>query len=179
MANPTSSLAHTKWMCKYHIVFIPKYRRKVIYNQYRADLQEIIRTLCKYKGVEILEGHMMPDHALFPFKYSIKLDTLIFGGILISRCTWSDIICPSSISTPLYLHRVRIISCKSARYWLYMIFLLYFGTNTMWYLQTHLVWDKLFVWFAILFSFRVAIDLCILLYHIRRFFGITFCSPPA
>ena len=62
MANQTNSLAHTKWMRKYHIVFIPKYRRKVIYNQYRSDLQEIIRTLCKYKGVEILEGHMMPDH---------------------------------------------------------------------------------------------------------------------
>ncbi len=41
-----------KWMCKYHVVFIPKYRGKTIYRQYRADLQEIIRTLCKYKGVE-------------------------------------------------------------------------------------------------------------------------------
>ena len=63
MANRTNSLSHTKWVCKYHIVFVPKYRRKIIYNQYRADLQEIIRTLCKYKDVEILEGHMMPDHA--------------------------------------------------------------------------------------------------------------------
>ena len=59
MANKTNSLAHTKWMCKYHIVFSPKYRRKVIYNQYRESLQDIIRTLCRYKGVEILEGHMM------------------------------------------------------------------------------------------------------------------------
>ncbi len=49
MANQTNSLAQTKWMCKYHIVFIPTYRRKLLYNQYRADLQEIIRTLCKYK----------------------------------------------------------------------------------------------------------------------------------
>ena len=56
MANQTNSLSHTKWVCKYHIVFVPKYRRKIIYNQYRGDLQEIIRTLCKYKGVEILEG---------------------------------------------------------------------------------------------------------------------------
>ena len=62
MANKTNSLAHTKWMCKYHIVFSPKYRRKVIYNQYRESLQDIIRTLCRYKGVEILEGHMMSDH---------------------------------------------------------------------------------------------------------------------
>ena len=59
MANQTNSLAHTKWLCKYHIVFCPKYRRKIIYNEYRADLREIIRTLCKYKGVEIIEGNMM------------------------------------------------------------------------------------------------------------------------
>ena len=62
MANKNYSLAHTKWMCKYHIVFTPKYRRKAIYAQYRKDLQEYIRRLCKYKGVEILEGHMMVDH---------------------------------------------------------------------------------------------------------------------
>ena len=55
MANQYNSLSHTKWLCKYHIVIVPKYRRKVIYNQYRKDLQEIIRTLCKYKGVEIIE----------------------------------------------------------------------------------------------------------------------------
>ena len=62
MANQTNSLSQTKWVCKYHIVIVPKYRKKIIYNQYRADLQEIIRTLCRYKGVEILEGHIMPDH---------------------------------------------------------------------------------------------------------------------
>ena len=49
MANKSYSLAHTKWMCKYHIVFTPKYRRKIIYNKYREDLIEIMRTLCKYK----------------------------------------------------------------------------------------------------------------------------------
>ena len=62
MANKANSLAHTKWLCKYHIVFTPKYRRKIIYNQYRRDLQEIIKHLCAYRGVKILEGHMMPDH---------------------------------------------------------------------------------------------------------------------
>ena len=59
MAN---SLAHTKWVCKYHIVFTPKYRRKIIYYELRADIQKIIKDLCKRKGVEIIEGHMMPDH---------------------------------------------------------------------------------------------------------------------
>lgn len=56
------SLAHTKWICKYHIVFTPKYRRKIIYHQLREDIREIIRDLCKWKGVQIIEGHMMPDH---------------------------------------------------------------------------------------------------------------------
>ena len=56
------SLSHSKWLCKYHIVFTPKYRRKVIYYQLRADIQKIIKDLCKWKGVEIVEGHMMSDH---------------------------------------------------------------------------------------------------------------------
>ena len=76
MANKTDSLAHTKWMCKYHIVFTPKYRRKIIYNQIRKDIGEIMHELCKYKGVEIIEGHMMPDHVhmllSIPTKYSVS-----------------------------------------------------------------------------------------------------------
>ena len=56
------SLSHSKWLCKYHIVFTPKYRRKVIYYQLRADIQKIIKDLCKWKGIEIVEGHMMSDH---------------------------------------------------------------------------------------------------------------------
>ena len=70
------SLAHTKWLCKYHIVFTPKYRRKIIYKQIKADIQQIIRDLCKWKGIEIVEGHMMPDHVhlllSIPPKYSIS-----------------------------------------------------------------------------------------------------------
>ena len=62
-------------MCKYHIVFTPKYRRKVIYNQIRKDIGEILRKLCEYKGVEIIEGHLMPDHVhmlvAIPPKYSV------------------------------------------------------------------------------------------------------------
>ena len=73
MAN---SLAHTKWVCKYHIVFTPKYRRKIIYKELRKDIQQIIKDLCKWKGVEIIEGHMMPDHVhilvSIPPKYSVS-----------------------------------------------------------------------------------------------------------
>ena len=56
------SLSHTRWNCKYHIVFIPKYRRKEIYGKLRSDIGQIIRQLCSYKGVEIMEAHAMPDH---------------------------------------------------------------------------------------------------------------------
>lgn len=62
MATKTQSLAHTKWLCKYHIVFTPKYRGKVIYNQYRNSLREILRRLCEYKGVKIIERELMADH---------------------------------------------------------------------------------------------------------------------
>jgi putative transposase len=70
------SLAHTKWLCKYHIVFTPKYRRKIIYHKLRADIRDIIKDLCKWKGIEIIEGHMMADHVhlllSIPPKYSIS-----------------------------------------------------------------------------------------------------------
>ena len=82
MANKTNSLSSTTWMCKYHIVFIPKYRRKAIYGQYRQDLQEIIRLLCKYKGVEILEGHMMIDHVHLLLSIPPKLSVSSFMGYL-------------------------------------------------------------------------------------------------
>ena len=57
-----NSLSHTKWECQYHIVFIPKYRRKVLYGQVRNDVQEILQTLCEYKKVEIVEGAVCADH---------------------------------------------------------------------------------------------------------------------
>ena len=82
MANVNYSLAHTKWMCKYHIVFTPKYRRKAIYGQYREDLKEIIKLLCKYKGVEIIEGHMMPDHAHLLVAIPPRISVASFMGYL-------------------------------------------------------------------------------------------------
>ena len=53
------NLAHTKWLCRYHIVFTPKYRRKAIYGQYREEIGQIIRQLCNYKGIDIIEGRLM------------------------------------------------------------------------------------------------------------------------
>ena len=61
-SNTINSLAHTKWNCKYHIVFAPKYRRKVFYEEHRQEVREILRKLCEWKGVEIIEGEVCPDH---------------------------------------------------------------------------------------------------------------------
>ncbi len=70
------SLSHVRWECKYHIVFIPKYRRKVIYGKLRSAIGRILRDLCQQKGVELLEGHAMPDHVhaclKIPPKYSVS-----------------------------------------------------------------------------------------------------------
>ena len=69
------SLAHTKWNCKYHIVFAPKYRRQIIYKKIRKDIGEILRMLCSRKGIEIIEAEACPDHihmlVKIPPKYSI------------------------------------------------------------------------------------------------------------
>lgn len=69
-----NSLAHTKWECKYHIVFASKHRRKVIYKQIRADIGHILSELCKRKGIEIIEAEACPDHIYMfvriPPKYS-------------------------------------------------------------------------------------------------------------
>ena len=71
-----NSLAHTRWECKYHIVFAPKYRRKVIYQQIRVDVGHILSELCKRKGIEIIEVEACPDHihmfVRIPPKYSVS-----------------------------------------------------------------------------------------------------------
>ena len=72
----TNSLAHTKWNCKYHIVFAPKYRRQVIYGKIKADIGKMLRKLCEYKQIEILEAEACKDHIHMlisvPPKYSIS-----------------------------------------------------------------------------------------------------------
>ena len=62
MKPDTNSLAHTKWECKYHIVFAPKYRRQIIYGKYKVEIGKILRQLCEYKGVEIHEAEACKDH---------------------------------------------------------------------------------------------------------------------
>ena len=82
MANANNSLSHSKWMCKYHIVFTPKYRKKAIFNQYKDSIGKILRQLCQYKGVEIIEGHLMPDHVHMLVSIPPKVAVSSFMGYL-------------------------------------------------------------------------------------------------
>ena len=77
-----SSLSHTKWNCTYHVVFIPKYRRKVMYGELRNDIREIIKKLCEYKGVAIVEGSVCVDHIHLCMKIPPKLSVSEFMGYL-------------------------------------------------------------------------------------------------
>ena len=76
------SLSHTRWNCKYHIVFIPKYRRKEIYGKLRSDIGQILRQLCSYKGVEIIEAYAMLDHIHMLVRIPPKIAVSNFMGYL-------------------------------------------------------------------------------------------------
>ena len=78
----SSSLAHCKWECQYHIVFIPKYRKKKLYGLVRDDVREIVRTLCKYKKVEIIAGAVCADHVHLCVSIPPKLSVSDFVGYL-------------------------------------------------------------------------------------------------
>ena len=76
------SLAHTKWNCKYHVVFAPKYRRKVFFQEKREGIRDIIKTLCQWKGVEIIEGEICPDHIHLLLSIPPKMSVSGFMGYL-------------------------------------------------------------------------------------------------
>jgi len=78
----TESLAHTQWNCKYHIVFAPKYRRQIIYGKIKGDIGKIIRTLCDYKKVEIIEANACPDHIHMLVSIPPKMSVSSFMGYL-------------------------------------------------------------------------------------------------
>ena len=80
--NDTNSLSHTKWNCKYHIVFAPKYRRKVFYKEKRREVGEILRTLCEWKKVKIVEAEVCPDHVHMLLEIPPKVSVSSFMGYL-------------------------------------------------------------------------------------------------
>ena len=82
MKIDTNSIAHTTWNCKYHIVFAPKYRRQVIYGKIKADIGQILRKLCEWKGVEIIEAEACPDHIHLLVSIPPKISVSSFMGYL-------------------------------------------------------------------------------------------------
>lgn len=80
--NDINSLSHTKWNCKYHIVFAPKYRRKVFYGEKRAEEGAILRQLCEWKGVRIVEVEVCPDHVHMLIEIPPKVAVSSFMGYL-------------------------------------------------------------------------------------------------
>ena len=81
------SLSHTSWKCQYHIVFIPKYRKKKLYGQLRSDVREIIQTLCNYKGIEIVSGAVCIDHVHLYVSIPPKMSISSFMGYLKGKST--------------------------------------------------------------------------------------------
>ena len=80
--NDVHSLSHSKWNCKYHIVFAPKYRRKVFYGEKRNAIGKILRQLCEWKGVTILEAEACPDHIHLFVEIPPKMSVSSFMGYL-------------------------------------------------------------------------------------------------
>ena len=83
--NDIKSLSHSKWRCKYHIVFAPKYRRQIIYKQLKADVGKILRDLCERKGVEIIEAECCPNHIHMLVSIPPHLSVASFMGYLKSK----------------------------------------------------------------------------------------------
>ena len=80
--NDIKSLSHSKWRCKYHVVFAPKYRRQEIYGTIKADIGQILRKLCTQKGVEIIEAEACPDHIHMLVEIPPSLSVAQFMGYL-------------------------------------------------------------------------------------------------
>ena len=80
--NDTNSLSHTTWNCKYHIVFAPKFRRKVFYKEKRRAIGMILRKLCEWKGVHIIEAEVCPDHIHMLVEIPPKIAVASFMGYL-------------------------------------------------------------------------------------------------
>ena len=78
--SDVQSLAHTKWNCKYHVVFAPKYRRQVFYGEKKREIGEILRRLCEWKGVTILEAECCPDHVHMLLEIPPKMSVSGFMG---------------------------------------------------------------------------------------------------
>ena len=109
MKSDISSLAHTSWNCKYHIVFAPKYRRKVFFGQKRLEIGAILRSLCDWKEVEIIEAEVCPDHVHMLVSIPPKLSVSGFMGYLKGK---SSILIYQKYANMKYKYRNREFWCR-------------------------------------------------------------------
>ena len=107
--NIINSLAHTKWNCKYHIVFTPKYRRKIFYEEKRLAIRDILRTICGWKGVEIIEGEVCPDHVHLLLSIPPKMSVSYFVGYLKGK---SSLMMFQRFGNMKFAYRNREFWCK-------------------------------------------------------------------
>ena len=107
--NIVNSLAHTKWNCKYHIVFAPKYRRKIFYVVIRLAIRDILRTICGWKGVEIIEGEVCPDHVHLLLSIPPKMSVSYFVGYLKGK---SSLMMFQRFGNMKFAYRNREFWCK-------------------------------------------------------------------
>ena len=109
MPNDVHSLSHTKWNCKYHIVFAPKYRRKVFYGEKRREIGAILRKLCEWKGINIIEAEVCPDHIHMLVEIPPKYSVSSFMGYLKGK---SSTILYEKYSELKFKYRNREFWCK-------------------------------------------------------------------
>lgn len=107
--NDTHSLSHTKWNCKYHIVFAPKYRRKEFFGDKRLEIGQILRELCSWKEVNIIEAEVCPDHVHMLVEIPPKLAVSSFMGFLKGK---SSIMIYEKWGNLKYKYRGRQFSCR-------------------------------------------------------------------
>ena len=109
MNKDTESLAHTSWNCKYHIVFAPKYRRKAFYGEKRREIGAILRQLCEWKNVEIVEAEVCPDHVHMLVKIPPKMSVSGFMGYLKGK---SSVLIYSKYANLKFKYRNREFWCR-------------------------------------------------------------------
>lgn len=109
VSNDLHSLSHTKWNCKYHVVFAPKYRRKAFYDARRAEIGKILRELCDWKGVHIIEAEVCIDHIHMLIEIPPKMSVSSFMGYLKGK---SSQIIYERWSNARYKYRSRSFWCR-------------------------------------------------------------------
>ena len=107
--EPTESLAHTTWNCKYHIVFAPKYRRKIFFGEKKREVGAILRSLCEWKGVTINEAEVCPDHVHMLISIPPKLSVSGFMGYLKGK---SSVLIYQKYANMKFKYRNREFWCR-------------------------------------------------------------------